>query len=478
MTEYPSRRGTLALLAGVPLAASGAAMAQPGESAGPRRAGFQANVRDFGAVGDGVHDDRPAFLAAIASVSVNGWEVAGRPAYSGGARIRVPAGAYFLSDSIDLKRTVIIEGETGGMAGGQATVLRFAPNCHGFIIEAWNTIGGDRVESAATGAGDGTILQNLAIISLGGRTGHGVFARARFIGRELNISKFPGDGYHVVAGVGAGGATEGNANNFQILGGRVEQCGGDGVHVAGADANAGLIQGVDSSHNGGWGFYDKSFLGNTYVACHTGENRTGGYCSVDPNARNVYLGCYSESDQKPSQIASPAMVIGGLHAAGVIGSGTVISGVDGALLSAGGFRSEKGNFLVQMGGGPGQVLSLVDPKAAPLGWRMTVSPGNDLRFDYGNLDNGVSYTITGPETKQSFGRAGGVPNVLSVPQLGLGSGSSARLLTYGEGAPTSGSHARGERIYYSSPSAGGREGVVCVASGTPGTWKEFGAIDR
>jgi len=43
-------------------------------------------------------------------------------------------------------------------------------------------------------------------------------------------------------------------------------------------------------------------------------------------------------------------------------------------------------------------------------------------------------------------------------------------------APTSGAHTRGERVWNSTPSAEGYVGWVCVSSGTPGTWKGFGAI--
>ena len=43
-------------------------------------------------------------------------------------------------------------------------------------------------------------------------------------------------------------------------------------------------------------------------------------------------------------------------------------------------------------------------------------------------------------------------------------------------APTTGTYARGDVIYNSTPSAGGFVGFVCVTAGTPGTWKTFGAI--
>lgn len=43
-------------------------------------------------------------------------------------------------------------------------------------------------------------------------------------------------------------------------------------------------------------------------------------------------------------------------------------------------------------------------------------------------------------------------------------------------APTTGDWVTGDRIYSSTPEAGGSEGWICITSGTPGTWKEFGMI--
>jgi hypothetical protein len=48
--------------------------------------------------------------------------------------------------------------------------------------------------------------------------------------------------------------------------------------------------------------------------------------------------------------------------------------------------------------------------------------------------------------------------------------------SYGTAAPTTGTWARGDIVYNTTPSAGGFVGWSCVASGTPGTWKTFGAI--
>jgi Pectate lyase superfamily protein len=42
--------------------------------------------------------------------------------------------------------------------------------------------------------------------------------------------------------------------------------------------------------------------------------------------------------------------------------------------------------------------------------------------------------------------------------------------------PTSGTYAKGDRIWNTNPVAGGSEGWVCITAGSPGVWKTFGSI--
>ncbi len=49
-------------------------------------------------------------------------------------------------------------------------------------------------------------------------------------------------------------------------------------------------------------------------------------------------------------------------------------------------------------------------------------------------------------------------------------------IVWASAAPTSGTWGRGDVAYDTTPCAGGAIGWVCVAGGTPGTWKTFGAI--
>lgn len=80
-------------------------------------------------------------------------------------------------------------------------------------------------------------------------------------------------------------------------------------------------------------------------------------------------------------------------------------------------------------------------------------------------DAQAAYGVTAPSS--TF-----VPAASSMPVLYLG-GQSIR---YGAAAPTSGSWLQGDVVYNTAPAPGGWVGWVCTATGTPGTWTQFGQI--
>jgi len=71
-----------------------------------------------------------------------------------------------------------------------------------------------------------------------------------------------------------------------------------------------------------------------------------------------------------------------------------------------------------------------------------------------------------------------IDNYTSLLDTGDYSGFSylTQKESQGAAAPVDGSWSVGDRVYDTSPSGGGTLGWVCVASGTPGTWKTFGSI--
>lgn len=55
-------------------------------------------------------------------------------------------------------------------------------------------------------------------------------------------------------------------------------------------------------------------------------------------------------------------------------------------------------------------------------------------------------------------------------------GGQTDIAPYPSAIPSTGRWDQGQRVYYSAPSAGGYIGAACVTTGSPGTWKQFGAI--
>jgi len=285
------------------------------------------NVKWFGATGDGVTGDGPAFVAAIAflkAISLPGF------GYSKGSpRLFVPAGDYNLgTTTLDLTHSLIIEGENSGDATGGGTVLKWAANTTGIRIQSANTIGATGTQAAASSRGSASLIRNLMLI--GGYAGtdgeaHGIHLRGMATLRDVYIEGFSGDGIHSFASSGAGGEYEGNANSIEVSRTYIENC-RHGIYLDGADVNAGTFSAVNVKNARGWGIWDSSFLANTYVGCHAAGCGLGPYNSNNANAPNAFVGCYSESGQPPSSFVSPTIVIGGLHGAGIAGTAAYLTG--------------------------------------------------------------------------------------------------------------------------------------------------------
>jgi len=66
---------------------------------------------------------------------------------------------------------------------------------------------------------------------------------------------------------------------------------------------------------------------------------------------------------------------------------------------------------------------------------------------------------------------------LSVTELTIvGTGANQNRMFSSSAIPTAGQWVRGDIVLNSTPSAAGTIGWVCTTSGSPGTWKTFGAI--
>ena len=190
-----------------------------------------------------------------------------------GPTLQFPKGDYHFNDHLNVKAAVIIQG-AGGFGEGvrTASVMHFAAEQNGIIVQNANTI--DEVTVASTFTGTGAIIEGLHLIGggFGNTNGHGIWLRARAMVRNCFVTQFGEDGIRIVANVASGGETEGNSNLWRLEGCLSKRNGRHGYFIDDADANAGYAFGCDAALNARWGFFDSSLLGNTYDACHTQSN--------------------------------------------------------------------------------------------------------------------------------------------------------------------------------------------------------------
>ena len=105
--------------------------------------------------------------------------------------------------------------------------------------------------------------------------------------------------------------------------------GGHGLFCAGSFGTG--IK-IDSYHNFRWGIFDTG-VSNTYIACHTSENANQGG-AYKSEKETIFVGCYSEGGQKPSESSEQSMWLGG--AKGPLKS-------NGTLLGANTFDMQEGH---------------------------------------------------------------------------------------------------------------------------------------
>jgi Pectate lyase superfamily protein len=154
------------------------------------------DVRDYGAVGDGVTDNSPAFDAALLAMQNAG--------SSRGNKLIIPNGTFRLSHELFIECNCIIEGSGVGQESS-GTLLLFSPlvvpsiksGNHGIVITAGR--GSSTGRNAAW-----TIIRDLTIqaenMELPNR--HGIIMRTRAKIENVNILGFTGNGIHIVTGDG------------------------------------------------------------------------------------------------------------------------------------------------------------------------------------------------------------------------------------------------------------------------------------
>lgn len=228
----------------------------------------------------------------------------------GGGDVFLEARQYFVTDNLRIRRPVRIHGK-GASSGNGGTKFLFSAG-KGVIFDWYNTPGTENQRA------DGAILENVEIISDDPSIpdNHGIQIKAPNVTlRDVTVRSFAGNGVNIHASVPAS-----NANTWRMVNVWATLC-KNGFYCAGSDANAGIAVGCSATDCKDAGFWDHSFLGNTWIGCHADNCPGAGYRADSLTAWATFVGCYAEMNCGPAQLSGAAVCIGGAQAAGIRGSG-------------------------------------------------------------------------------------------------------------------------------------------------------------
>jgi len=422
------------------------------------------SVRDFGARGDGVHDDTLAIQRAIASQAETGGEM------------YFPAGTYVVQPTTfqALPSNTIIRGAGQGR-GSAATTLKSAAGGH--VIEITGSYV-TRIEIA-----------NLRILGAGatGNSGHGIY--------------FHDNGPY------------GGPSHLWIHDVTIEQCGGHGIYMP--EEWHTTIENVSIDDCGDHLFDIQGGNTTTLIRCYAHQVSQGkaGYrirgpvvmisCNgVDNPAGNdsIDWGVFGQSvaDGDPTDSYSHSTLIncniedftnrgvyvkdgsrlqiqGGAFTAPASGSVRPLvvyfAGDDATVLSGNvRFLTKGATYLhgapievgeANSGTSPVIQFGTISQSGTPL---LFWAPGIAGTAEVPTISGHYAGYVNGVPTTAVRLNAGWIDNLVHLKFKG-------RQWDVGSGPPVSGTHAQGEVVFNAAPVAGGPPGWVCVASGIPGTWK-------
>jgi hypothetical protein len=237
--------------------------------------------------------DNTAAVDAIMSLSV--WASAGGNDLTQIAPdILFGIGDYYFADTYECRIMARWKGVGSGFWTRNAgTNLVWPANTTNIIVQQINTAGADggSISPNFLGTACGSIFDGLTFRCAGtqtDKTKHGLQMRTQATARNCYFYNHGGSSIYIVATAGSP-TIEGNANGWVVENCYGELFGGNGLHVLGADVNAGKCNSWTTRGTAGLygcGIYDRAVLGNHY----TGIQITGyGNCGVHHEGMLYYL---------------------------------------------------------------------------------------------------------------------------------------------------------------------------------------------
>ncbi|MFE3204780.1 capsid cement protein [Embleya sp. NPDC059237] len=318
------------------------------------------NVLDFGAIGDGKANDTGPLQAALDCATrfkaldcKTGFDT---EQVSDGKVVYLPPGDYRITSPLVVRQHCILEGAGGRVLSGTKNTRILAdvvgrpddPKPADFNLSratGIGPVGGETVYCAIALTGAWTTTSESAEVPSRARADYaelrqftlescpdqGISAKTFHQARQMDAVRVLATG-SLIASIGISGfrrngitiyasdppfTPHADANETQIRDCVLDNNGQHGLDIGGEsqgnnETNAMLIMSVDASGNGRDGIHDNSFLGCTFIACHTAANKHRNISSEHSSITySVYLGCYAEVDAPAVFKGGNIAVVGG-----------------------------------------------------------------------------------------------------------------------------------------------------------------------
>lgn len=227
------------------------------------------NVKNYGAVGNGVADDTAAINSAIAAVN----------AITAGAALFFPAGTYKITAALT---AITVPVHISG-SGGMGWYLQGYPASTRLIFNAG--VAGFSLGTAS----HFSIIENISLVSLS--SGAENFDGITLLGNKNRLTNVAVEGFgrygFNLDTSGVGNINLSRFDNCRSYGNRSH-----GYYITGPNSQAMTFTACDATGNLGWGFYTGSSTINTHVGLHASSNTLGAI--YDNGGSSQYLNPYSE----------------------------------------------------------------------------------------------------------------------------------------------------------------------------------------
>lgn len=213
------------------------------------------------------------------SVAINSFKNQSAGSFAWRNIVKIPAGLgnnnmYYFSAQLVIQSNVSLLGD------GKVRSLLFFPETTGGLLlsEATDDTTTDKTSAARCTIENLTLFGPLYLNPNPEPTynkSNGLTIRATCYISQVSVTHFDGNGIHISANVNAN--PKSNANRTQLY---FVECTNNSINgilidtsgLGSGDTNACLITSANVSRNGACGIRDQSFLGNTYVGCHSAAN--------------------------------------------------------------------------------------------------------------------------------------------------------------------------------------------------------------